>query len=211
MKHSNINDKIHKMRVLVACEESQTVCKAFRQAGHEAFSCDLQECSGGHPEWHFHGDVMEVLFQQWDMIIAHPPCTYLANSGVRWLHKQPERWALLDEACAFFNFFLDHPCTRICVENPVPHKYAIERLKGRRYTQTVQPWQFGHPESKRTCLWLKGLPELVPTENVYEEYKALPKSQGQRMWIMPPGPERAKLRSKTYTGIAQAMAEQWGT
>ncbi len=156
------------------------------------------------------GDVKKMLYKDWDLIIAHPPCTYMCNSGVCHLHKDESRWQKLDEAAEFFNLFLDHPCEKICVENPIPHKYAVERIGGRKYTQTIQPWQFGHPESKRTCLWLKGLPKLVETDNVKHIYDKLPKHKQQRLHYMPPGKDRWKERSKTFDGIAKAMADQWG-
>tara|TARA_Y100000593_G_scaffold37934_1_gene73581 strand:- start:149 stop:748 length:600 start_codon:yes stop_codon:yes gene_type:complete len=196
------------MKVLVACESSGTVRDAFIKKGHTAFSCDLLP-SDDNSIFHYECDVREVLYQDWDLIIAHPPCTYMCNSGVCHLHKDKERWARLDEAAEFFNLFLDHPCKKICIENPVPHKYAIERIKGRKYTQTVQPWMFGHPESKRTCFWLKGLPKLVETNNVKAIYDKLPKNKQQRLHYLSPGPERWKERSKTYQGIANAMADQW--
>ena len=188
------------MKVLVACEESQAVCIAFREKGHEAYSCDLQDCSGGHPEWHIKNDAIKVLYsQKWDLVIAHPPCTRLANSGVRWLFER-ELFDELDEATDFFNQFVFYgKCgNKIAIENPIPHKYALIP----RYSQIIQPWQFGHNESKATCLWLYGLPELKPTNIV--------KPEKQSCWRMAPGPERAKLRSKTFPGIANAMAEQWG-
>lgn len=198
------------MKILIACEESQTVCKAFRKLGHEAYSCDMKECSGGKPEWHIKGDVREVLNQEWDMIIAFPTCTYICNSGVCHLHTDKSRWAKLDKACEFFNLFLNHPCKRIAIENPVPHKYAIERFyQNRKYSQTVQPYHFGHPESKRTCFWLKGLPNLVHTDDVKHIYDTLPKKEAQRIHYLSPGPERAALRSKTFQGIGDAMASQW--
>ncbi len=196
------------MKILIACEYSGTVRDAFIAKGHNAVSCDILPTDLPGP--HVQGDVTALLNQQWDMIIAHPPCTYFANSGVCWLHKDQSRWVKLDEAAKFFNLFLDHPCPKICIENPVPHKYAVERIGGRKYTQTVQPYMFGHPESKRTCLWLKGLPPLLPTKDVKAEFQVLPKSQGQRLHYLPPSPERAKLRSKTFQGIADAMAAQWG-
>lgn len=196
------------MRVLVACEYSGTVRDAFTQKGHNATSCDLLPTDV--PGKHYQGNVEDILYRDWDIIIAHPPCTYIANSGVSWLHKDPDRWDKLHEATRFFNLFLDHPCKKIAIENPVPHKYAVELIKGRKYTQTIQPYQFGHAESKRTCLWLKGLPPLIETNNVKEEYLSLPKNKGQRIHHLPPSADRWKLRSKTFQGIAQAMAEQWG-
>lgn len=206
-------------RVLVACEESQEVCKAFRALGHEAYSCDIQECSGGHPEWHIQGDVVKVLYaHQWDLIIAHPPCTYFANSGVRWLFKDngkkdPIRWEKLMASLRFWNEFIkykDFTGVRMALENPIPHKYAVKgfpelgaHLNGTgEYTQVVQPWMFGHGEQKATCLWLYGLPKLEST-NIVE-------GREQRIWKLPPGEDRAKLRSKTFPGIAKAMAAQWG-
>ncbi len=201
------------MRVLIACEESQTVCKAFRALGYEAFSCDLQDCSGGHPEWHIKGDVLNVINGGWDIMIAHPTCTYLTNSGVCWLwnkdgSRNEDRWEKLKEWAEFFKALLNAPIPMIAVENPIPHKYAVE-LIGRKYDQCIQPYQFGHTESKATCLWLKALPKLIPTNDVKDEWKRLPKNKGQRIHYLPPGPERAKLRSKTFEGIANAMATQW--
>ena len=200
------------MRVLVACEESQTVCKAFRAKGHDAYSCDIEECSGGHPEWHFLGDVTRLLEQEWDLIIAHPPCTYLTNTGVCWLtgkKAKPGRWEQMREGAEFFKLFLDHPCQKIAIENPIMHKYAVE-IVGRKHDQLVQPYQFGHKERKATCLWLKGLEPLKHTNNVKKEMEKLPKREQQRLHYLPPSKDRAKLRSKTYQGIADAMAMQWG-
>jgi hypothetical protein len=202
------------LRVLVACEESQAVTKEFRKLGHEAFSCDLLPESGGHPEWHIKGDVLNVLNEGWDMMIAHPPCTYLTNSGVRWLWNKDrsrnwDRWQKLKEGADFFKALLDAPIPLIAIENPIPHKYAVE-LIGRKYDQCIQPYHFGHTESKATCFWLKGLPKLKATNDVKEQWKKLPKNEAQRLHYLPPGPERSKLRSKTFQGIAQAMAEQWG-
>lgn len=186
------------MRVLVACEYSGIVRDAFTAQGHHAMSADLLPTESPGP--HYQGDVLDVLGDGWDLMVAHPPCTYLANSGVRWLHERPERWAKLDDGAAFFRALLDAPVPRIAVENPVPHKYAVERI-GRKYDQTIQPYEFGHPESKRTCLWLEGLPPLVPTNVV--------NGREQRVWKMAPGPDRQKERSRFYSGIAQAMAGQW--
>lgn len=199
------------MKILVACEESQVVTIELRKLGHTAYSCDIEPCSGGHPEWHLHGNVEQWLYDDWDMIIAHPPCTYLANSGVGWLtgkNKKPGRWQLLDDAAEFFKLFLDHPCKKIAIENPIMHKYAIERI-GRKHDCLVQPYQFGHPEQKATCFWLKGLPPLRETNNVKHAMDKLPKRERQRLHYLPPTKDRAKLRSKTYPGIAKAMAEQW--
>lgn len=196
------------MRVLIACEESQEVCKAFRERGHEAFSCDLEDCSGGHPEWHIKDDVMKWLWG-WDMMIAHPPCTYLANSGVVHLYKEENRWKNLIEGACFFRDLLNTNITKIAIENPIMHHYAT-RIIGERSTQLIQPYMFGHPERKATCLWLRNLPPLVPTDNVEEEMKLLPKREQQRLHYLGPSEDRAKLRSKTFPGIAKAMAEQWG-
>lgn len=197
------------MKILVACEESQAVTIAFRNKGHDAYSCDIQECSGGHPEWHIKGDAIKEAYSgKYDMMVAHPPCTYLSNSGVCWLYKDPFRWGYMDDGAEFFKKLLKAPIEKIAIENPVPHKYAVEKI-GRKYDQSIQPYQFGHTESKRTCFWLKGLPKLKETNNVFEQWKRLPKNEAQRMHYLPPGPERAKLRSKTFQGIAEAMASQW--
>jgi len=198
------------MKILVACEESQTVAKAFRKRGHDAYSCDVVGCSGGYPEFHLCGDVRGYLRSNWDLIVAHPPCTYITNSGVRWLHDDATRWVELWNSCEFFNLFLDHPCKRIAIENPIPHKYALGWLN-RKYDQIIQPWQFGHKKIKATCLWLKGLPNLEPTDIVGPPPN---NPEEKKKWAechrMAPGPNRQKLRSKTYKGIADAMAEQWG-
>ena len=185
------------MRVLVACEESQAVTKELRRLGHEAYSCDIQPCSGGHPEWHIQGDALELLKLKWDMIIAHPPCTHLCSSGARWFTEGKKPWSLQEEAAEFFMKFANADCPRIAIENPI----GVMSTKFRKPDQIIQPWQFGHGETKATCLWLKGLPKLVPTEIV--------DGREHRIHRMPPGPERAKLRSKTYKGIARAIAEQW--
>lgn len=180
----------------------------LRKLGHEAYSCDLEPCSGGHLEWHLQQDVTQLLKMKWDMMIAHPPCTYLSNSGVCWLHKQPERWELMREGAEFFKLLLNADIPRIAVENPIQHKYAREII-GMEHTQIIQPWQFGHPEKKATCLWLKNLSPLKETDNVKELMKLLPKNQQQRLHYLPPSADRAKLRSKTFPGIGKAMAEQW--
>jgi hypothetical protein len=142
------------------------------------------------------------------MIIAHPPCTYLTNAGVRWLKDNPERQQAMVEACEFFNLFRHVDCPRVCIENPIMHRHA--RIYIDDYTQVVQPWMFGHTESKAICLWLKGLPKLVETDNVHQEMMKLPKKERNRIHYMSPGKDRGKLRSIFYTGIAEAMAEQWG-
>ena len=208
------------MKVLVACEESQTVCKAFRERGHEAYSCDIQEPSGGHPEWHILGDAIAALdggvittmdgkqhdVSKWDLLIAHPPCTYLSNAGARFLYPKgvlnEDRLKLGLAAKDFFMAFYNADCEKICIENPTPSRvYELPE-----YTQVIQPWMFGHPVQKRTCLWLKGLEPLKPTEIVEERQSS--KVPGN--WFNKGGKERQKNRAKTFQGIAKAMAEQWG-
>lgn len=202
------------MRILVACEESQAVTIELRKRGHEAYSCDIEPCSGGHPEWHIQGDVTPLLKEKWDMIIAHPPCTYLSNAGARWLYAggklNEERYKKGLEAKAFFMQFLNADCPRIAVENPIPS--SVYDLPP--YTQIVQPYEYGHPWSKKTCLWLKGLEPLKPTE-IITEHKPFC-SSGSYSGTHDPkykGASRkggsAKSRSKTFRGIAKAMAEQW--
>ena len=186
-------------KVLVACEFSGIVRDAFIRNGHDALSCDLLPSETPGP--HYQGDIKEVLNTEYDLIIAHPPCTRLANSGVRWLHER-NLWKELDEACNFFKLFLNHPCQKIAIENPIPHKYAVERI-GRKYDQVIQPWQFGHGESKAICLWLKNLPPLAPTK--------IEQDREQRVWRMGPSEHRAKERSRFYGGIAEAMVDQWGS
>ena len=200
------------MKILVACEESQAVTIELRRLGHEAYSCDIQECSGGHPEWHIKGDVLPLLngdcefntmdadhhaiSGRWDMIIAFPPCTDLAVSGARYFAEKiadGRQQASID----FFMAFANASCERIAIENPI----GIMSRKWRKPDQIIQPWQFGHGETKATCLWLRGLPPLAPTDIV--------DGRDQRVWKMPPSADRAKLRSKTFPGIARAMAEQW--
>jgi hypothetical protein len=190
--------------VLIACEESQVVTIEFRKLGIEAYSCDLEPCSGGHPEWHLQQDVIPLLEQNWDLIIAHPPCSHLAVSGAKWF-EQKRKDGRQQQGIDFFMKFVNCKCPRIAIENPI----GIMSSKWRKPDQIIQPWMFGHPESKSTCLWLKGLPLLVETDNKYEEYKALPRNKAMRMFHLPPSPERSKLRSKTYLGIAKAFATQW--
>lgn len=155
------------MRVLIACEESQAVTIEMRRLGHEAYSCDIQPCSGGHPEWHLQVDALELLKMKWDMIIAHPPCTHLCSSGARWFTEGKKPWSLQDEAAEFFMRFATADCPRIAIENPI----GVMSTKYRKPDQIIQPWQFGHGETKATCLWLKGIPKLVPTEIVGGERK----------------------------------------
>ena len=186
------------MKILVACEYSGTVRDAFTAKGHEAWSCDI--LPSDTPGNHYQGDVRDILCSDWDMLIAHPPCTRLCNSGVCWLEKR-NLWDDMRKGAEFFRLFLDAPIPMIAVENPIPHKYALEII-GRKYDQVIQPWFFGHGETKATCLWLKGLPPLMST--------VIDQGREQRLHKLPPSPDRAKLRSKTYDGIAKAMAEQWG-
>lgn len=228
------------MNVLIACEESQAVCKAFRERGHRAFSCDIQECSGGHPEWHIQGDVLQFIngrceftlqngqtdrqTDRWDLIIAHPPCTYLTNGGAVRMFRQEkkqyqpygefqmvnvERLKLGMQARDFFMAVLNADCDRIAVENPIPMSiYMLPKCQ-----QVIQPYMFGDPYSKKTCLWLRGLPPLLPTE-ILSEYQPLINGGGGRMdrpnYKGKKFAEGSKQRSKTFPGIAKAMAEQWG-
>lgn len=195
------------MRVLVACEFSGIVRDSFTALGHDSWSCDVlpTEREGNH----FQCDVRAVLGLEWDLLVAHPPCTYLCNSGVCWLHKDLTRWDKMRDGAEFFKMFLDADIPRICVENPVMHKYAVE-IVGRRQSQVIQPYMFGHPERKATGLWLKNLPALIPTNNVRDAMERLPKNQRERLHYLPPSVERWKLRSNTFQGIASAMAAQWG-
>lgn len=195
------------MKVLVACEYSGTVRDAFLRRGHDAVSCDLLPTDSPGP--HYQGSVTDILADGWDLMIAHPPCTYMTNSGVTWLHKDPARWGLLDEAAKFFSELLNAPIPRIAIENPIMHKHAKERIGNIKQTQVIQPWMFGHTEQKATCLWLKELPVLTSTNNVKEEMLKLPARERQRLHYLPPSADRWKLRSTTYKGIAEAMATQW--
>jgi hypothetical protein len=197
------------VRVLVACEFSGTVRNAFLAKGHDAWSCDLLAAEDGSNR-HIRGDAGEILDDGWDLLmVAHPPCTRLCNSGVRWLSSPPpgrtaqEMWRELDEGASLFSDFWNAPIDRICVENPVMHRYAKERIANyREFTQSIQPWQFGHGETKRTCFWLKHLPVLAPTDIVA--------GRESRVHNMPPGPNRWRERSRFFTGVAEAMANQWG-
>jgi hypothetical protein len=220
------------MKVLVACEESQEVCKAFREKGHEAYSCDIQECSGGHTEWHIQSDVLPLLngnceFKtidgqkhsidgKWDLIIAHPPCTYLTVTGNRWFNverygdKAVQRIKDRKEAAKFFMAFANADCDHIAIENPVGYMSTYWR----KPDQIIQPWMFGDAEEKKTCLWLKGLPNLIETNIVtppdrvrFNSGKSMPKWYADAWHLSKE--ERSKLRSKTFPGIAKAMANQW--
>ena len=236
------------MKVLVACEESQTVCKAFRKRGHEAYSCDIMDCSGGHPEWHIKGNVLEVLnpkkyeewhFEKradwygiefctvdgdyhringnWDLIIAHPPCTYLCMSSQKHCNievygqKAVERIAKRDEAVEFFMQFVNADCDKIAIENPV----GVMTRYYRKADQYIQPLQFGHPTTNKTGLWLKNLPKLTPTKIVEQEFHISGTGRAWDKWfwdssVIQDRAERSRFRSKTFEGIAEAMAEQWG-
>ena len=200
------------MKVLVACEFSGRVREAFAKQGHHSVSCDLLETELPTTEnsKHYQGDVLDILSEDWDLIVAHPPCTYLAQSGVQWLKKVPGRWDQMLNAVDFFNLFLAHPCPRICIENPIMHSYAKERLINPIYSQKIQPYFFGHPERKQTCFWLKNLPKLKVTNNVEEQILFLHPSETDRVHYESPGPERQKNRSRTYSGVAEAMGDQWG-
>ena len=210
------------MRILVACEESQAITKELRALGHEAFSCDLLPCSGGHPEWHLQQDVFEVIEQGWDMMIAHPPCTYLAVSGARWLYnkdgsKNEERWRNQAEALDFVQKLMDAPIEKIAIENPI----SVISSQIRKPDQIVHPYMFGDKASKSTCLWLKNLPLLKPTDIVekgeWKEWvdKRTGKKKRQAKWYYEAlcnaktDAERRTLRSKTFKGMAEAIANQW--
>jgi hypothetical protein len=192
------------MKILIACEYSGTVRDAFARKGHDATSCDLLPTMT--PGKHYQGSVTDIIGDGWDMMIAHPPCTYLANSGVSWLNRIPGRWDQMRDG-EFFRLLLNAPIPKIAIENPVMHGYAKEII-GQTYTQTIQPWQFGEDASKRTCLWLKNLPALVPTDVLVKNRYANQTPSGQNN--LGPSADRWKERSTTYQGIANAMAEQWG-
>ena len=195
------------MKVLVACEYSGTVRDAFIERGHDAMSCDLLPTDVPGP--HYQGDVFDIIDESWDLMIAHPPCTYLCNSGVRWLHSQEGRWDQMMRGAEFFRRLITSNIPRIAVENPIMHTYA-KAVIGRGPDQIIQPWLFGHKEKKATCLWLKGLPKLTPTTNLKTETDAMPIAQQQRIAWQSPGKDRWKIRSMTFKGIANAMADQWG-
>jgi hypothetical protein len=196
------------MRVLVGCEYSGKVRSAFRKLGHDAWSCDLLPADD-NSEFHYQCDIFEVINKGWDMAIFFPPCTYLCNSGVHWLHKDISRWPRMVEGALFFRKLLRANIPMIAIENPIMHKYA-KAIIDRDQSQTIQPWMFGHAESKGTCLWLKNLPPLIETNNVKEQFLKLPKKEAQRMHHLSPGKLRWKIRSTTFSGLATAMANQWG-
>ena len=191
------------MKVLVACESSGTVRDAFLRLGHDAMSCDLLPTDVPGP--HHHGSVLDILGDGWDLMIAHPPCTHIAVSGAAWFEEK-RKDGRQAEAIAFFMKMINAPIPHICVENPV----CIMSTVYQRPSQIIHPWQFGHPEQKTTCLWTKGLKRLRPTNVVYDEMMKLPKNERERIHYLPPGPDRWKERSKTFQGIADAMADQWG-
>lgn len=225
-----MNKPVQVMKVLVACEESQAVCKAFREKGHEAYSCDIEPCSGGHPEWHIQGDVLPLIngnctFQtvdgnthtvdgRWDILIAHPPCTYLTVTGNRWFNvekygeKAIKRMENREKASKFFMKFINADCQRIAVENPVGYMGSVYK----KCDQIIQPYWFGDPYEKRTCLWLKNLPLLKQTNIVQPpERQKFESGKSMAVWYSKgSGKQRQKNRSKTFPGIAKAMADQWG-
>ena len=212
------------MKILIACEESQVVCKAFRDKGHEAYSCDTIPCSGGHPEWHIQDDVLLHLDDGWDMMIAHPPCTHLAVSGAAWF-KEKIKDGRQQQAIDFFMAMINAPIDKIAVENPI----CIMSSVYRKPDQIVHPYYFGEEFSKPTCFWLKNLSPLrygkevqialgettPPQTDVVGKGELITSKSGRRgaqwIWWLPPSPERAKIRSKTFQGIAEAMANQWGS
>ena len=215
------------MTILIACEESQAVTIELRKLGHEAFSCDILPCSGGHPEWHIQGDVLEQLDKGWDMMIAHPPCTYLSVSGARWMYhpddkhlptkerrphpKFPNRRQQQTEGLQFVQALMDAPIDKIAIENPV----SVISGRIRKPEQIIQPYMFGDEATKTTCLWLKNLPKLEPTNIVGKgEFVQFKSGKTMSKWYYElsrlPHKERGKARSKTFPGIAKAIAEQWG-
>jgi hypothetical protein len=193
------------MKVLVACEFSGIVRDAFIAKGHDAISCDLLPTEKPGP--HYQGDVFDIINDGWDLMIAHPPCTFLANSGARWLFEKPGRWEQLDNAANFFMRLKNAPIPHKAIENPLPHKWATNRIG--KYSQKIHPWEHGHKQKKTTCLWLIGLPNLLPTVIVGPPPKK--DKSWEAIWREPPGANQSRNRSRTFLGIAQAMAEQWGS
>jgi len=199
-------EDMNKLRALIACEFSGIVREAFRKRGYDAMSCDLLDTE--IPGNHYQGDVRDILDWGWDLMIAHPPCTYLCNSGVQHLHKDKSRWVKMTEAREFFMHLFEANIPKICVENPVPHGYSDLP----KYSQIIQPYEYGHEISKRTCLWLKNLPALLPTLIVDKGERYIGKdgkSNGAKWYQLPPSPDHSKERSRTFQGIADAMASQW--
>jgi len=204
------------MKILVACEESQVVTKAFRERGHDAFSCDILSCSGGHPEWHIQGDVIKELEKNWDMVIAFPPCTHLAVSGAAHFAKKREDGRQQEGIDFFMRFANLNHVPKVVIENPI----GIMSRIWRKPDQIIQPYQFGEDASKSTCLWLKGLPLLIETCRVVGRFVTTPSGKVVERWSnqcsnyghdkTAPSPERSRLRSKTYAGVGKAIAEQWG-
>lgn len=202
------------MRILIACEYSGRVREAFAALGHDAWSCDLIDTE--QPGQHIIGDALEVAYNgTWDMMIAHPPCTYLTNTANRWLYnkdgsKNIPRWDNMRDAAAFFKALYDAPIPKKVLENPIQNKYGLEMHGCGKATQYVQPWMFGHMEQKATGLWLQGVPKLKPTNDVKSEMMKLSLKERQRLFMLPPSEDRWKIRSRTFEGIALAMADQWG-
>jgi hypothetical protein len=192
------------LRILVACEESQIVTSRARALGHEAYSCDILPTSGENPEWHLQQDVIPLLSEKWDMILAFPPCTHLASSGAAWFAEKRAD-GRQQEGIDFFMKFTQVDCPLVAIENPI----GIMSTNYRKPDQIIQPYMFGHTERKATCLWLKGLPKLSETNNVFDDMMLLPKNRRERLHYLPPSPDRARIRSKTFTGIADAMVSQW--
>ena len=213
------------LKVLIAGERSQVICMAFRKLGHEAYSCDLEPCEGGHPEWHRQCDLETLLDEYFDIVIFHPVCRYIANSGVRWMNTRAGRHTDMKKACRFFNLRHRFNSPYVATENPIPHGYAVRgyviQKNGRRYNirhynyigkpdQIVQPWWFGEKQMKATCWWLKGLPMLKPSNIVGPPPKDKKKRyKWQNVWTASPGPEREKERSRTLPGQAKVIAKQW--
>lgn len=195
------------MKILIACEESQAICIEMRKLWHEAYSCDIQECSWWHPEWHIIWDAINEAYSgKYDMMIAHPPCTYLCVPWAHYLHKRPERWKQMEDGKKFFLKLLNAPIDKIAIENPVPHRYA----ELPKYDQIIHPWQHWHEQNKRTCLWLKWLPKIQPTHLMEfhgEHYRRANGTVSNSKWY---ASGNAKDRSKTFPWIARAIANQWG-
>lgn len=198
------------MRILIVCEESQAVCIEMRKRGHEAYSCDIQDCTGGHPEWHIKGDALELLKLRWDMIIAHPPCTYLSCAGAQRTFPKagvpdPVRYAKGEEAAKFFMQFWNADCPRVVIENPLPMRcFGLPK-----YSQIIHPYMFGDPWYKRTCLWIRGVAPLAPMEAPVEPTGYWVNARVPVRKDMRRGHSDPAMRSKTFHGIARAMAEQW--